>query len=120
MFEYGDQFARESAVWYPKNKVFDTFSPIAVENVSETRKSYNNISENMYGSGANITLRTRHIKDYSPPQENNIQHIKYRENWYEIAVVREVELGNLGFFHAKEFYLDLVEVAYGPDYASTD
>lgn len=119
-YAFGDQRAREIAYWYPINREFKTFSPISVENINETRKSYINVSENMYGSGVSLTLRTRYLLDYLPPQDDKIQHIKYRDKWYEISAVRPVELGSFGIYRPKEFYLDLIEVAYGPDYASTD
>lgn len=120
IINFGDQFANEYAYWYPKNKNFALFHRLAVQNMNESRKSYNNIAENIYGNTNAITLRTRFRYGYAPPENGEIQHIKYREKWYEIAAVRKVELGNLGLYRNAEYYLELIEVAYGPNNASTN
>lgn len=109
-----DQNARETAEWYPITGDFDTAKKIKVQNLSESRKHYSVISENLDTSRADVYLRTRFNYDYRPEQ-----HIKYRNRWYEITEVQPRELGSYGYERYKEYVLVLLGVNYGLDFEDT-
>lgn len=109
-----DANAREVAEWYPITGDFDTYKKIKVQNLSESRRHYNVISENLDTSRADVYIRTRYDYDYAPEQ-----HIKYRGKWYEITEVQPRELGSMGYYRPKEYVLVLVEVNYGLDFEDT-
>lgn len=115
IINFGDQFANEYAYWYPVNKKLTPCFRLAVQNMNEARSSYTKIGENLVDAQSTLTLRTRYKFDYRVPSQDINQHIKYREKWYEITDVRPVELGTLGLYRNKEYYLTLIEVSYEPD-----
>ena len=108
--------AREKAEWYPIDRDVSHKKTIAVQNMSEARNAYSRVLENMNGADNTITLRTRYQYNYAPPDRDVIQHIFYRNKWYEISEVRPKELGNLGLVREIEYYLVLIEVNYGRDF----
>lgn len=116
LFTYGDQLARERAEWYPINRDLIHKEIIAVQNMNETRNAYSRVMENMNGADNTITLRTRYKHDYAPPDRDVLQHIFYRNKWFEISEVRPRELGNLGLHREIEYHLVLIEVNYGQDF----
>ena len=120
LYTFGDQFANESALWYPNNGEFVTFKKIAVQNLNESRNTYGRIAEGLQDSNNTIALRTRYQYAYKPPKDDEVQHIKYRDLWYEITEVRPRELGALGLYRSKEYVLILTEVEYGPNYKCAD
>lgn len=118
LLTFGDQLAREKAEWYPTYGDFDHYKCIAVQNMNETRDNYGRIGENFQADSKTLTLRTRYQYDFAPPKDGDkIQHILYRGQWYEITEVRPHELGGFGLYRYREYYLILIEVAYGRDYA---
>ena len=116
IFSFGDQFAIEPAEWYPINNNLTNKKKIAVQNMNETRNAYGKVAENLNGDSESLILRTRFQYAYMPPEQDQLQHIFYRGKWYEISEVRPHELGTMGYFRPKEYFLVLIEVNYGPDF----
>ena len=125
MFNYfGDVKATETAEWYPIYGDLTNYKKIMVQNMNTARQSFSTILENLVAPSDQLILRTRFQYDYAPPSDvtalkPKIQHIKYDGKWYEITAVDSRQLGNFGYIKAYEYYLSLVEVNYGQDFATS-
>lgn len=106
-----DPNAIDVAYLYPNFGDLNTKKTFKCQNMSETRRHYDVISEGLDTTRTDVILRTRYDWGYAPEQ-----HVFYRNKWYQISEVRPVELGTMGLIRPREFYLTLLEVNYGKDF----
>lgn len=79
-----DPMAFEWANYHAEDKEHSL--PIRVAREEEKNKSFATLAHNVAISNNIVTLKTRYNYDYKPQQ-----HLNYRDKWYEIVSIKEIE-----------------------------